>query len=338
MGRMLVLTFVSLLILFTGLVSAAELPAYQEKYVNDFASVLTSGEQQELRTLFIDIEKETSAEVTFVSVATTGDRTPQQYASALLSAWGVGKKGKDNGLVLLYAAAEKKFWVATGYGIEGILPDSKIGRLLDENYVPLRDQGNVSQGIVQFAHAAGQVIIDNKDEVLAGTTGASSNFSLEILIFLFFLAVIGLLIFFKKFAGTVITSYTDPVSQQKESGIKKDRGYQTIVFFGSIILAFIFFIYDLLLLGVLVLILGPALFRFLRGIRCAKDGARMKYVGKSGAYKQYRCPHGHMGKMLVAAALGYYLGSGRSSSGFGGGGFGGGGFGGGGGGGGGGGR
>ena len=92
-----------------------------------------------------------------------------------MESWKVGKADKDNGLVILYVRDIEKIWVSTGYGLEGILPDSKVGRLLDENYVPVSGTENFSNGIVLFSNAITQVIYDNKEEVLSGQAGGNSQ-------------------------------------------------------------------------------------------------------------------------------------------------------------------
>jgi uncharacterized protein len=61
--------------------------------------------------------------------------------------------------------------VQTGYGLEGILPDSKVGRILDETFVPARAENDSADGIVQAAHAYADVIVANADEVRSGQAG-----------------------------------------------------------------------------------------------------------------------------------------------------------------------
>jgi uncharacterized protein len=117
----------------------------------------------------------------------------------LLDYWGVGKKDKNNGFLILYCLAENKIFAATGYGLEGILPDSKIGRLLDENYVPLRDSGNVQQGIIDFSNAIAQVIVDNKEEVLSGQAGAKASWNLDIV------EIIIIILFLRWLIGAILS-------------------------------------------------------------------------------------------------------------------------------------
>ena len=182
MDRKIVVLALVFMLIGVGLVSA-ELPQWKEKYVNDFAGIFNVTPAEGLRNTLIGIEQNTTAEVVFVSdneCASNGG--PSQYAISLLNEWKVGKAEKDNGMVILYCKEEKKIFVAVGYGLEGILPDSKIGRLLDENYVPLRDSGDVQAGIISFVNAVSLVIEENKEEVIAGTAGGNSGVSsLEII-------------------------------------------------------------------------------------------------------------------------------------------------------------
>lgn len=197
-----VISFLFLIVLFSSLcfVSAVQIPAAKDKYVNDFAGVLNVVQAGELQGLFSNVESETSAEILFVSVSDLGGEDISKYTTNLGQTWGVGKSDKDNGLVILYAADVKKIFVATGYGLEGILPDSKVGRILDENYVPLRDSGNISEGIVRAAEAYAQIILDNKEEVLSGNSSSSGWSIYEIVIFVaFWLFLVGIFIYLFSF-------------------------------------------------------------------------------------------------------------------------------------------
>jgi len=145
--------------------SFAAFPAYKDLYVNDFAGVFSSEQVLQLRSTLSLLRSETTAEAVVVTVETLEGYDPITYATTLGQSWGVGKKDTDNGLVILYAKAENKIAVVSGYGIEGILPDSKIGRILDEQYVPLRDAGNVSQGIINATKAYVEELNKNKFEI-----------------------------------------------------------------------------------------------------------------------------------------------------------------------------
>jgi uncharacterized protein len=195
------------LILFCLILSSsfAAFPAYTDLYVNDFAGVLDANQTATLRNYLSQLKEQTTAEVVVVTVNSLDGLPAIDYATQLGQTWGVGKKGNDNGLVILYAKTENKIAVATGYGLEGILPDSKVGRILDEYYVPNRDVGDSAQGVVDATLVYVNEIYQNKNEVGA-TQGISLGFLGEgifsiifiIICLIFDAGLLGLAIFFDK--------------------------------------------------------------------------------------------------------------------------------------------
>jgi|GEM_PF-493665 len=145
--------------------SFAAFPAYTDLYVNDYAGVFTPDQILEMRGYLSQLRTDTTAEAVVVTIDTLDGVAPIDYAIQLGQTWGVGKKDTDNGLVILYAKAENKIAVAPGYGLEGILPDSKVGRILDEYYVPFRDVNDSPQGVVNATLVYVNEIYQNKAEV-----------------------------------------------------------------------------------------------------------------------------------------------------------------------------
>lgn len=160
---------------FISGVYALEVPAYKDKYVNDFAGILSSEQSQQMRNLFATVDLDTTAEIVFVSMNSIEGEAISDFSLKIGKTWGVGKEDKDNGLVMLYVKDMNKIWVSTGYGLEGILPDSKIGRLLDDYYVPARDAGNVGEGISLFSSSIAEVVEQNKEEVISGKAAKKGN-------------------------------------------------------------------------------------------------------------------------------------------------------------------
>ncbi len=155
-------------------VSAQTFPQPQDKYVNDFASFLDSASVSELRGLLSELERNTTAEVVVVTVPTTAPETPSQYRTELFNKWKIGNAEKDNGLLILYVVKEKRIEAEVGYGLEGILPDSKVGRILDDFYVPYRDRNETAKGIVLATREFVRVINENAEEVRAGNAGRNT--------------------------------------------------------------------------------------------------------------------------------------------------------------------
>lgn len=109
-----------LITLFPAIASAQSYPDPQDKYVNDFGGLFDPPTASDLRTLLSVLEENTTAEVVVVTVATTEPLPPSQYRTELFNAWHIGKEDKDNGLLILYAAKEKRIEVEVGYGLEPV--------------------------------------------------------------------------------------------------------------------------------------------------------------------------------------------------------------------------
>jgi uncharacterized protein len=105
-------------------------------YVQDFAQVLRESEKAEIRSLGRALEDKTTAQVAVLTVDTTGDQPIQEFSNTAFRQYGIGSKSADNGVLIVLAMADRKVWIEVGYGLEGGLPDGKVGRILDEYTVP----------------------------------------------------------------------------------------------------------------------------------------------------------------------------------------------------------
>ena len=185
------MTFIVFLVIILSTfarVSAADIPSPTNKYINDFAGIFSDSEKADIQTMLGQLEQNTTAEVVVTSMTDcTGDYTG--YAYNLASAWKIGKADKNNGFLILYCVTQKKLVAQTGYGLEGILPDSKIGRLMDDYYVPLRDNNKTTQGIIAFTNQIAQVINANAAEVISGQAAAGSN-NIDIFTIIFWIFIL----------------------------------------------------------------------------------------------------------------------------------------------------
>jgi uncharacterized protein len=105
-------------------------------YVQDFAQVLTETEEAEIRSLGRALEDQTTAQIAVLTVDTTGDQTIQEFSNTAFRQYGIGSRSEDNGVLIVLAMTDRKVWIEVGYGLEGRLPDGKVGRILDEYTVP----------------------------------------------------------------------------------------------------------------------------------------------------------------------------------------------------------
>lgn len=114
-------------------------------YVNDFAGVLDAGEKAKLEALLTRIDEVLEVQFAIVTRNDLGDEDPTDYANRLYEAWKIGNKKTDRGVLLLDAIGEGPgqnfFRVEVGYGLEGVLPDGRVGEILDRDVIPyLRQQ------------------------------------------------------------------------------------------------------------------------------------------------------------------------------------------------------
>jgi uncharacterized protein len=98
-------------------------------YVSDFAHVLSPSVIQQLDLLCGQVDHQAHAQIAVVTVQDIGDEAIADYAVQLEDAWKVGPKGSDRGVIVLLSIKDRHRFISTGYGLEGILPDGKVGEI-----------------------------------------------------------------------------------------------------------------------------------------------------------------------------------------------------------------
>ena len=164
--------FLALLVCTAGFAALAAEPVIPAPtgYVNDRAGVM-GGWAEKTEALCRDIERVTGAQVAVLTVRTTEGMAPQQYAQRVFDRWKIGKKGKDDGVLILVAVDDRKLWIATGYGVEGALPDGKVGEIRDRYMAPAFRQGRLGEGIHDGVAAIGAVLGVGKAPPAKGAAG-----------------------------------------------------------------------------------------------------------------------------------------------------------------------
>ncbi len=126
------------LLLLSLSVAAQDIPPRPSppKLVNDLANQLNPSEEAQLEQKLVAYNDSTSTQITVVIVPTAGEYPMADYAFKLGREWGVGQKGKNNGIVLLWAPDDRKVFIATGYGMEGAVPDAIAKRIVSQEIIP----------------------------------------------------------------------------------------------------------------------------------------------------------------------------------------------------------
>ena len=139
--------FITCLMLCTLLAFTQELPPKPNTLVTDFTNTLSDSEQQQLEHKLVAFDDSTSTQITVVILKSVGSYDINDYAQRLGRAWGVGQKGKNNGVVLLVALGDRKVAIQTGYGVEGVLPDIITHEIIQNDIRPNFKAGNYYAGL-----------------------------------------------------------------------------------------------------------------------------------------------------------------------------------------------
>ena len=122
-----------------------------EKLVVDVANFLDQATKANLEQKLEDFSNKTSTQIAVVTVPTLNGYDIDDYAVRLLTQWGIGQKGKDNGIVILVKpkTADEKGEVAisVGYGLEGAVPDAVAKRIVEHEIIPEFKKGHYGKGI-----------------------------------------------------------------------------------------------------------------------------------------------------------------------------------------------
>ena len=125
------------------------------RLVNDFAHALTADQVQSLEQKLVAYDDSTSVQIAIVTVNTVGDYPIEDYALKILRDWKVGNKKTNNGLVILAAIQDHKVYIATGYGMEGSVPDITAKAIIDNDIIPNFKTQDYYRG---FDNAASDII------------------------------------------------------------------------------------------------------------------------------------------------------------------------------------
>lgn len=135
-------------------ISFAQIPErpVPPKLVNDFANLLSASEREILEDSLVRFDRETSTQIVVMTIPDLQGYDPSDFAFQLGEKWGVGQKEKNNGIVILVKPKQGnsngQVYIATGYGLEGVLPDAVVNStVIDYEMIPYFRENNYFKGI-----------------------------------------------------------------------------------------------------------------------------------------------------------------------------------------------
>lgn len=132
------------------------------QWVSDMAGVIDETTEGHLNSIINQLEQKTAAEIAVVTIRHTDGRSPKEFATALFNLWGIGKTGKDNGVLVLLVMDSRRIEVETGYGIESVLTDGKVGEILRNHVVPRFKKGDFGGGLLAGVRVMTEIISGDK--------------------------------------------------------------------------------------------------------------------------------------------------------------------------------
>ena len=136
-------------------------------YVNDFAGVLDAATVAQLNDLCKQVDEKAKAQIAVAIIKSLDGQEAFDYGVALYQAWGIGKKGSDRGVLILLSTQDHKYYINVGYGLEGILPDGKVGGFGRE-MAPILRTGNYNAAVTLITNRIAQVIAQDAGVTLTG--------------------------------------------------------------------------------------------------------------------------------------------------------------------------
>jgi uncharacterized protein len=117
-------------------------------WVTDMPGMLRPETVERLNATIGEFERTNGAEMAVVVIGSLDGLSIEEAAVKLFDLWNIGKKSKDNGLLLLWSTGDRRVRIEVGYGLEGVLPDGKVGAILDSYVMPKFRSGEFDDGVL----------------------------------------------------------------------------------------------------------------------------------------------------------------------------------------------
>jgi uncharacterized protein len=175
--------------------AAPQFPALSGRIV-DAAQILDTNTQQQLDAQLAAFEQTSAIQLVVVTLPDLQGYEIEEFGYQLARQWGIGQKGKNNGVLLIVAQAERKVRIEVGYGLEGALTDALSANIINAVIVPQFKLGQFADGIEQGSTAI-MAALQGEYQPRAAPTKRSARGGI---MFWFMLIFVGMM-FFRSFGG-----------------------------------------------------------------------------------------------------------------------------------------
>jgi uncharacterized protein len=142
---------------FTGLAAAPAVPELKGR-VNDYGGLIAAETEKQIEARLKELEEKDSTQVVVLTVPSLQGESIEDFSMRVVERWRIGRKGFDNGVLLLVARDDRKVRIEVGYGLEGRLTDLTAGRIIRNRIVPEFRAGRFDRGIANGVAAVAEVV------------------------------------------------------------------------------------------------------------------------------------------------------------------------------------
>ncbi|MCX5892708.1 MAG: TPM domain-containing protein [Deltaproteobacteria bacterium] len=146
-------------------------PAQPSRYVVDLAGVIDGATEARLNALLHDLEAKTTAQVVVLTLKSLDGEPIENFSHQTAVKWGIGQKGKANGVLLTVTVKDHKYRIEVGYGLESMLPDSLVGSIGRQYLAPNFKKGDYAGGLMAAAAEIAKTVSGGK----VGVPGTQSK-------------------------------------------------------------------------------------------------------------------------------------------------------------------
>lgn len=146
LGRFFVAALVWCLGFWCAQTAALEVPPLKGR-VNDYAQLLDGRQRAQLEFALERYEEETSNQLVVLTIASLQGEDLEGFSIRVAESWKIGRKGKDNGVILVIAVKERRIRIEVGYGLEAALTDVEASRIIRNVIAPALRRGDYFGGI-----------------------------------------------------------------------------------------------------------------------------------------------------------------------------------------------
>lgn len=163
-----------ILLLFSPIASSVDYPQLRD-FVTDNANMIDPAYANNIAQLAAKIEKETTVEIAVVTIESLEGEPKETYAVKLFEQAGIGKKDKDNGLLILVSKQEREYRFEVGYGLEGTITDSMKVNIGDRIIVPNFKTGEYGKGIYESMLVIEELLKGNEEVISKYSMSQTQN-------------------------------------------------------------------------------------------------------------------------------------------------------------------